>query len=189
MDTEKLAHFLEETQYFPESITFKSSWLGWKLAYCDALLYMHESQREVVRNLARHAVSHEHHKLVFRSSGNVFCDFVYIFVNDSDEPELPYFMLNRNEIFDYYHDFLERISVEESSIVFRADDRVYRFNDYGWLVDEYGDDACDIFLEEELWQHTYSGCFDPLPLTERTDAWGRRILRIHSDVPRSEWPR
>jgi len=68
--------FWRKTQYLPESITFKSDWLGLKLAYCDALLYMHESQRDVVRNLAKHAVEHEHHKLVFRGSGNVFCDFL-----------------------------------------------------------------------------------------------------------------
>ena len=184
MDIKKLARFLEETQYLPESVTFKTDWLGWKLAYCDALLYMHESQKEVVKNLAKHAVEHEHHKLVFRGSGNIFCDFVYLFVNDSDEPELPYFMLNRNEIFDYYDDFLERISVKDKKIVFRADDRVYRFDDYDLLIEEQGEDTCCIFLDEELWHYIYSGYFDPLPLTEKVDAWGRRVLRVDKDVPR-----
>ena len=79
-------------------------------------------------------------------------------------------MLNRNEIFDYHHEFLERISVEEKSIAFRADDRVYRFDDCGWMVDEYGDNAGEIFLDEEFWSHIYAGYFDPLPLTERCDA-------------------
>jgi hypothetical protein len=182
MDTEKLARFLEETQYLPESITFKSDWFGWKLAYCDALLYMHESQKDVVRNLAKHAVEHEHHKLVFRGSGNVFCDFVYLFVNDSNELELPYFMLNRNEIFDYYDDFLERLSVEGKKMVFRTDDRVYRFKDYDYLIEEYGEEACSVFLEE-VWEYIYSGKFDPLPLTREADPW-RRVLKVHESVPR-----
>jgi len=184
MDIGKLACFLGETQYLPEEIALRDDWLGWKLAYCDVLLYMHESQKEVVRNLAKHAINHEHHKLVFRTSGNIFCDFVYLFVNDSDEPELPYFMLNRNEIFNYYDDFLERLSIEESSIVFRTDSRIYRFDDYEWLIGEYGDEARDVFLEEEFWQYVYSGHFDPHLLTEKTDAWGRRVLRVHKDVPR-----
>jgi len=143
---------------------------------------MHESQKEVVKNLARHAIEHEHHKLVFRSSGNVFCDFVYLFVNDDLDLELLYFMLNRNVIFDYYHELLERISVDEKSIAFRTDDRVYRFDDYGWIAEEHGDDAGEISLDEEFWNHIYAGYFDPLPLTEKSDAWG--ILKVHSDVPR-----
>lgn len=183
MEIRKLARFLEETQYLPEEITFKSDWLGWKLAYCDALLYMHESQRDVVRDLAKHAIEHENHKLVFRGSGNVFCDYVYVFVNDEDEPELPFYMLNRNEIFNYYEQFMERLSVKDSKIVFRTDDRSYSF-DLDYLVEEYGEEACSVFLDEEMWSYIYSGYFDPLPLTEKTDAWGRKVLRVHRDVPR-----
>ena len=184
MDIRKLARFLEESQYLPEEIAFRSDWMGWKLAYCDALLYMHESQRKVVGSIARYAAEHENHKLVFRGSGNVFCDFVYVFVNDDEEPELPFYMLGRNEIFNYYDQFLERLDVSGDTIVFRTDDRVYRFDDYEYLIEEYGDEVCSIFLEEEIWEYIYSGKFDPLPLTERVDSWGRRILKVHSDVPR-----
>jgi len=183
MDLGKLASFLEETQYLPDEIAFKSEWLGWKLAYCDALLYMHESQREVVGNLAKHAVEHRNHKLVFRGSGNVFCDFVYLFVSDDKEPELPFYMLGRNEIFDYRDQFLERLGVKDNAIVFKTEDRVYTFRDYGYLIEKYKDEACSIFLEEEMWEYIYSGYFDPLPLTERCDAWGRKVLRVHRDVP------
>ncbi|ADC64607.1 hypothetical protein Ferp_0432 [Ferroglobus placidus DSM 10642] len=184
MDIMKLARFLEEMQYFPENISFRDDWLGWKLVYCDALLYMHESQKDVVKNLAKHAAEHENHKLVFRTSGNVFCDYVYLFVNDSENPELPYFMLNRNEIFEYYDDFLERLSIKGNSIVFRTDSGIYRFDDYEWLIEEYGDDARDVFLEEEFWRYIYSGHFDPLPLTEEVDVWRRKVIRVHRDVPR-----
>ena len=184
MDLGKLASFLEETQYLPDEIAFKSEWLGWKLAYCDALLYMHESQREVVGDLAKHAVEHRNHKLVFRGSGNVFCDFVYLFVSDDKEPELPFYMLGRNEIFDYRDQFLERLGVKDNAIVFKTEDRVYTFRDYGYLIEKYKDEACSIFLEEEMWEYIYSGYFDPLPLTERCDAWGRKVLRVHRDVPR-----
>jgi len=144
---------------------------------------MHESQREVVGNIAKHAAEHERHKLVFRSSGNVFCDFVYVFVNDDEKPELPFYMLGRNEIFNYYDQFLERLDVSKDSIVFRMDDRVYRFDDYEYLIEEYGDEVCSVFLDEEMWEYIYTGYFDPLPLTERVDSWGRRVLRVHSDVP------
>jgi len=185
MDTEKLARFIEETQYLPESIAFRSNWMGWKLAYCDALLHMHGSQKDVVRNIAKSAIEHEHHKLVFRSSGNVFCDFAYVFVNDSEEPELPFFMLNRSEIFKYYDDFLERLGVDGKTIVFRIDKRTYRLEDCSYLVEEYGDEACAIFLEEELWDYIHSGYFDPIPLTEKIDSWGRRALKVHKEVPRA----
>ncbi len=184
MDIRKLASFLEETQYLPEEIAFRSDWFGWRLAYCDALLYMHGSQREVVGNITRYAAEHENHKLVFRTSGKIFCDFVYVFVNDDEEPELPFYMLGRNEILNYYDQFMERLDVSDDAVVFRTDDRVYRFEDYGYLIEEHGDEVCSVFLEEEMWEYIYSGRFDPLPLTERTDPWGRRILKLHSDVPR-----
>ncbi len=184
MDIRKLARFLEETQYLPEEIAFRSDWLGWRLAYCDALLNMHGSQREVVGNIARYAAEHENHKLVFRTSGNIFCDYVYLFVNDGEEPELPFYMLGRNEIFNYYDQFMERLDVSDDAVVFRTDDRVYRFEDYDYLIEEYGDETCSVFLEEEMWEYIYSGRFDPLPLTEKTDSWGRRILRVHSEVPK-----
>ena len=185
MDIRKLARFLEETQYLPEEIAFRSDWLGWRLAYCDALLYMHGSQKDVVRNIAKYAAEHENHKLVFRTSGNIFCDYVYVFVNDDEKPELPFYMLGRNEIFNYYDQFMERLEVSGDTIVFRTDDRVYRFEDYDHLIEEYGDEACSIFLEEEMWEYIYSGKFDPLPLTERVDAWGRRVLKVNEKVPKT----
>jgi len=43
-----------------------------------------------VNNPAKHATEHEHHKLVFRTSGSIFCDYVYFLVNNSDAPELLY---------------------------------------------------------------------------------------------------
>ena len=131
MEIRELARFLEKTQYLPEEISFKNDWLGWKLAYCDALLSMHESEKEVVRNLAKSVIDHKHHKLVFRGSGNVFCTYVYAFVNDEDEPELPFYMLNRNEIFSCYDDFLERLEINEErgSIILRADGKIYEFSD------------------------------------------------------------
>ncbi|WP_290624607.1 hypothetical protein [Archaeoglobus sp. UBA230] len=92
-------------------------------------------------------------------------------------------MLNRNEIFDYYDVFLERLSVEGKKIVFRVDNRVYRFDDY--LIEEYGDEACSVFLEEEMWEYIYSGKFDPLPLTERVDSWGRRVLKVNGKSPKN----
>ncbi len=33
-------------------------------------------------------------------------------------------------------------------------------------------------------EYIYFGKFDPLPLTEKVDSWGRRALKSHRDVPR-----
>ncbi len=122
----KLAKRLEENQYKPEAISFKSDWNGWKLAYDDALLSGHESEMEVVENIAK-AVEDKDYKLVFRGSGNVFCNYAYAFVHENPK-ELPFFMLNRSEIYEHWSDFSERIYLDEkdSKIIFQADDKKIR---------------------------------------------------------------
>ncbi len=60
-------------------------------------------------------------------------------------------MLNRNEIASYYDEFLERLSInrEKGSVAFSTDDRVYEFDDCAELIDDYGKEACEVFLDQE----------------------------------------
>ena len=131
------------------------------------------------------AVENRNYKLVFRGSGNVFCNYVYAFIHDNPG-ELPFFMLNRSEIYDYYEGFSERIYFDEkaSKIIFHTEDEIYEFERDEDFIREYGEDAELIFLEGELWELIYSGYFDPNPLTQVADGWGRRILAVDERVPR-----
>lgn len=103
-EIKQLAKKLEENQYKPKCLSFKSEWNGWKLAYEEALLSYHESEGEVDHNVAK-AVEDKNYKLVFRGFGNVFCNYIYAFVHKKPR-ELPFFMLNKSELYDYYDDFL-----------------------------------------------------------------------------------
>jgi hypothetical protein len=179
-----LAKILEENQYKPKRISFKSGWNGWKLAYEDALLSYHESEGEVIRNLAR-VVEDKDYKLVFRGSGNVFCNYVYAFVHEKPR-ELPFFMLNKSELYDWYEDFLERISLdkEKKAVLFETDDKTYEFERDDGFIEEYDRDVELTFFSEDLWELIYFGYFDPNPLTLITDGWGRRALIVDKNVPR-----
>jgi len=55
--------------------------------------------------------------------------------------------MKKNEIFNYYDQFMERLDVSKDAIVFRTDGRVYRFEDYEYLIEEYGDEAVQEFEE------------------------------------------
>ncbi|RLI78462.1 hypothetical protein DRP04_10100 [Archaeoglobales archaeon] len=185
MNINKLVKFIEETQYLPESISFKRDWLGWKLLYCDVLFYRDGKQKELIKNIVKSVIDYRNHKIVFRASGSIFCDYVYAFVNDDFKPELPFYMLNRDEISKYYDEFIERLSIDKDRnlIVLKADDAVYEFEGYEDLIEEYGGKACKVFLDREMWRYIYLGTFDPLPLTEEVDSW-RRVLKVHESVPR-----
>jgi hypothetical protein len=182
-EIKQLARKLEEGQYKPKCLSFKSDWNGWKLAYEDALLSYHESEGEVVSNLAK-AVKGRNYKLVFRGSGNVFCNYVYAFVHEKPG-ELPFFMLNKSELYDYYEDFLERIHLDrkKKAVLFETD-RIYEFERDDDFIEEYDKDVELIFFSEDLWELIYFGYFDPNPLTLVTDGWGRRALFPSKEVPR-----
>jgi len=185
MNINKLVKFIEEMQYLPRSVSFKRDWLGWKLLYCDVYFHGEGKQKDLIKNIAKGIVDYRNHKIVFRASGSIFCDYVYAFVNDDPKPELPFFMLNKNELQNYYAEFLERLNIDKNRnlIIFEADDAAYKFEGYEDLIEEYGGRACRIFLEQEMWRHIYLGTFDPLPLTEEVDSW-KRVLKVHESVPR-----
>lgn len=186
MNLQELAKHLEQGQYRPRQLSFKNDWLGWKLAYDDALLSYHPSEDEVVRNTKEAVKGFDNYKLIFRGSGNVFCTYILAFVNEEEKPKLPYYMLNKSEISNHYEDFLNRIHVDrkKNTIVFEVEDKKYEFDQDEDFIKKYEDDVEHIFLDEDLGELIYFGYFDPEPLTVRLDAWGRRALAPSKNVPR-----
>ena len=140
MKISKLAKFIEETQYLPASISFKRDWHGWKLLYCDVFSYRDGRRKDIIKNIAEGIIDYRNHKIVFRTSGCIFYDYIYVFVNDDPKPELPFYMLTKSEIPRYYDYFFDRIKVDEERnlILFKTDDAVYEFEGYEDLIEEYG---------------------------------------------------
>jgi len=68
----------------------------------------------VIKNIAKSVINYRNHKIVFRASGSIFCDYVYAFINDDPKPGLPFYMLNRNEIPKYYDEFIERLGIDKN---------------------------------------------------------------------------
>ncbi len=67
---------------------------------------------------------------------------------------------------------------------FRQTIKKYEFERDKEFLEKYGEDAVQIFMDEELWELNYFGHFDLAPLTLQTDAWGRRALLPSRNVPR-----
>jgi DNA-binding MarR family transcriptional regulator len=68
----------------------------------------------MIKNIAKSVINYRNHKIVFRASGSIFCDYVYAFINDDPKPGLPFYMLNRNEIPKYYDEFIERLGIDKN---------------------------------------------------------------------------
>jgi len=179
----KLAQFVDKHQYKADCISFRNSWGSWKLAYDDVLLAGHPSLTEVMDNLIERISDYENYKIVLRGSGNVLAAYLCAFVSEEEKPELPYYMLSRSEILRHCEEFLERTRIEDGIILFETDDMDFAF-ERGDLIEEYGEDARDYFVENELWELIYFGHFDPSPLTRIADPWGRRILEPDESIPR-----
>lgn len=139
----------------------------------------------MIRNIAKSVIDYRNHKIVFRASGSIFCEYIYVFVNNNSKPELPFYMLNKDEIPRYYDEFLDRLRIdkERGMIIFETNNAIYEFENYDDLIEEYGGKARKIFLDREMWKYIYLGRFDPLPLTEEVDSW-KRVLKVHEGVPR-----
>lgn len=189
-DYEKKIKWLEKNQIeikkYP--ISFNLDWKGWKLMNERPLVI-----QDPFTNMDKYLRDAEDfpYKIVSRAGSRLLSEYLFMFATEEDEPEIPFFMMNKDEIQKAYKTFAERVSIDlpSSSIIFSPDGAV-RYKMYNYQIEKrrnrldrnLKNDMVSTFVRDLLPKSIYYGDFDSDPLIAMRN--GRVRLVVSRDIPR-----
>jgi hypothetical protein len=169
-------------------VSFSLDWKGWKLV----------NERPFItpngyRNMDKYlrAAKDFQYKMVSRSSSRFVSNYLFMFATEENESEIPFYMLNKDEIKKAYKKFADRVGIDRgsNSILFSLDDGI-RFKMYNYQIEKnknypnnnFKKEITSSFLKELLPRSIFYGDFDPDPLVTMKN--GRVRLVMSKEIPR-----
>lgn len=169
-------------------ISFSLKWKGWKLMNERPLIVPdgYKNMDKCIKDSKDFQ-----YKIVSRAGSKHLSEYLFVFATEEDEPEIPFFMMNKDEIQKVYRPFADRIDIDlpSSSIIFSPDGRV-RYKIYNYQIEKrrnhpdrnLKNDMVSTFVKDLLPKCIYYGNFDPDPLISFKG--GRSSLVVSREIPR-----
>jgi hypothetical protein len=169
-------------------ISFSLEWKGWKLI--NEKPFIVPNGKRNLDKYMRQAKDFQY-KIVSRACGRLLSEYLFMFATEAEDMEIPFFMMNKDEIQKVHKPFAERVDIDtgSDSILFSLDDGT-RYKMYNYQIEKRKNDADqnlrkDIvcaFLKDLLPRSIYYGDFDPDPLVAMKN--GKVKLVVSGDIPR-----
>lgn len=169
-------------------ISFSLDWKGWRLVN-ERPLIVPNGYRNMDRYL-RNAKDFQY-KMVSRSGSKLLSNYLFMFASEEDEPEIPFFMMGKDEIKKVYKTISDRVDIDmaSNSILFSLDEGI-RYKIYHYQIEKrkndpdknFKKDIISSFLKGLLPRSVSYGDFDPDPLIAMKN--GRVRLIVSRDIPR-----
>lgn len=169
-------------------ISFSLDWKGWKLMN-ERPLIVPDGYKNIDKCIKDS--KDFQYKIVSRAGSKPLSEYLFMFATEEDEPQIPFFMLNREEIQKAYKTFADRVDIDlpSSSIIFSLDGGV-RYKMYHYQIEKrksnpgrnFRNDIVSVYIKDLLPRSIYYGDFDPDPLIAVRN--GRVRLVVSRDIPR-----
>jgi len=192
MDTyyEEKIKWLESNQIEVDKypISFSFNWKGWKLMNDKPLVITcpFSNMDKYIRN-----AKDFQYKIVPRAGSRLLSEYLFMFATEEDNPDIPFFMLSKDEIRKVYKSFAEHVDIDlpTSSIIFSLGDGI-RYRMYHYEIEKrknnldtnLKNEMVSVYLKELLPKCIYYGNFDPDPLISTKN--GRARLVVSRNIPR-----
>lgn len=187
---EEKIKWLEKNQIEVEKypISFSLDWKSWRLMNDKPLIVPgpFTNKDKYIRD-AKDFV----YKMVSRAGSKLLSEYLFMFANDEDELEIPFFMMNKDEIQQVFRPFADRVGIDlpSSSIIFSLDDGI-RYKMYNYQIEKrkndqdstLRDEMVSTFVKDLLPKSIFYGNFDPDSLIAMKN--GRARLVVSRDIPR-----
>jgi len=187
---EEKAKWLEKNQIQVEKypISFNLDWKGWKLMNEKPLVVTNPFTN--MDRYIRDAKDFQY-KMVSRAGNKLLSEYLFMFATEEDNPEIPFFMTNNDEVKKSYKTFASRVDIDPltNSIIFSLDDGI-RYKMYNYQIEKrkndkdstLRDEMVSTFVKDLLPKSIHYGNFDPDSLI--TVKNGRARLVVSREIPR-----
>jgi len=169
-----------EVEKYP--ISFSLDWKGWKLMNEKPLVITNPFTN--MDKYVRDAKDFQY-KMVSRAGNRLLSEYLFMFATEEGEPEIPFFMMNKDEIQKTYKPFAERVDIDfpSSSIIFSLDDGI-RYKMYHYGIEKRKDkldtnlknEMVSVYLKELLPKCIHYGNFDPDTLISTKNGTARLVV-------------
>jgi len=169
-------------------ICFSLDWKSWKLMNEKPLVFS-----DPFTNGHRYLDETKDipYKLVSRAGNRLLSEYLFLFATEDNDPEIPFFMLDKGEIEKTHKSFDDRVSIDlaDSSVVLSLNGGI-RYKMYNHQIEagkknpdkDLSGEIIPVYLDHFLPKFISYGHFDPDPLI--TSKNGKTRLFVSRNIPR-----